>query len=338
MSKGENTQSTEEKASESKEAGKEKKSNKFSLKNLKLRAENAWDALRKKGSPWEKVKGVFGALFGEIKAVETEEEKKKKETTTQAGAVLKNLNSENAVEALVPALSVTDEKGVVQKPPEVVKDFVSVTYDTAKLFDDERTDSGDAKSGETMGILTTIADKVDEKKNPEKKTLNDEEARVFLGYGAKLAVELKKKYPDKADFKEALDAFEESTEKAPVGFHTLKTDTFKGLFSDADMKDVLDPILSRLGPIQQIKLGTSAMSGKLAKDLKTGNIPEILTECSAKIFPNTDKDGRDRALKTIGQILSQKELGASFPTNQQITDLVFDISENDFLELSNILA
>jgi len=336
--KQEAPQSTEAKSAESKETGKDTKSSKWSLKVLKAKAEKAWAALRKEGSAWEKAKGVWGALFEKIDVIETEEEKKNKQTAIEAGSVLVNLDEGNAIEALVPALSVTDEKGVVQTPPEVVKDIVGVTYGTAKLLDKERSDDGKAKSGETIGILSVIADKADEKKNPDGKSLNDEEKKVFLGYGARLAMELKKRYPDKDDFKEALDDFDESTENAPVGFHSLKTDTFASLFKGGDMQDVLEPILDRLSRWQKIKLFKDYKIGKLESGLATGQIPDSLNECVANILPNTDKSARDNVLKTIGQIFAQKKLGVSFPTNQQLTDLIFDIDDDDFLELSNDLA
>lgn len=315
---------------------KEKASN--VLNKVKSRAGKAWDAVKEGGSPWEKVKGVFKSFFSDVEKVETEEEKKKSETAKETGAVLKNMDSTAATGALLPALTAKDKDGKDIEVPAVVNEVVGLAYDTAKTLDTDRKNAKQAKDGETMGVLAHIADKIDPKKNPEKKPLSDDEKKLAFSYGSKFAIALKAKYPDKNDFKKALDDFSKATENAPVGFHTFQTDTFKGLFKGGSMLDVFAPVIDKLGMIQKGKIFAGLASGGFVSDLKSGKVPETLLEATETILPNTNEVQRTDLLKTVGQILAQKNLGVNFPTNEQLTNIVFAVDNKDLEELSNLFA
>jgi len=310
---------------------KEKASN--TLNKVKTRAGKAWDAVKEGGSPWEKVKGVFKAFFSDVEKVETEEEKKKTETAKETGAVLKNMDSTAATGALLPALTGKDIE-----VPAVVNEVVGVAYDTAKTLDTDRKNTKQAKDGETMGVLARIADKIDPKKNPDKKALSDDEKKLAFSYGSKFAIALKAKYPDKNDFKKALDDFSKATENAPVGFHTFQTDTFKGLFKGGSMLDVFAPVINKLGFIEKGKILAGLASGGFLSDLKSGKVPETLLEATGTILPNTSEAQRTDLLKTAGQILAQRHIGLNFPTNEQLTNIVFAVDNKDLEELSNLFA
>jgi len=310
---------------------KEKASN--VLNKVKSRAGKAWDAVKEGGSPWEKVKGVFKAFFSDVEKVETEEEKKKTETAKETGAVLKNMDSTAATGALLPALTGKDIE-----VPAVVNEVVGVAYDTAKTLDTDRKNTKQAKDGETMGVLARIADKIDPKKNPDKKALSDDEKKLAFSYGSKFAIALKAKYPDKNDFKKALDDFSKATENAPVGFHTFQTDTFKGLFKGGSMLDVFAPVINKLGFIEKGKILAGLASGGFLSDLKSGKVPETLLEATGTILPNTSEAQRTDLLKTAGQILAQRHIGLNFPTNEQLTNIVFAVDNKDLEELSNLFA
>lgn len=307
------------------------------LDTIKLKFEKIREALRK-DTLWEKIQGVYLAFKGDVEKVETEEDKKQAETAIETGAVLKNLDSATAVSALLPALTAKDKDGDDIEVPPVVSEVASIAYETAKTLDTDRKDAKQAKDGETMGVLAHITDKIDPKKNPEKKPLSADEKKLAFSYGTKFAIALKAKYPDKSDFKKALDDFSKATENAPVGFHTFQTDTFKGLFKKGSMVDVFAPLTDELGFFEKGKIIAGFLSGNFVSDLKTGKVPDSLLEASAKILPNTNESQRTDLLKTVGQILAQKSMGVDFPTNEHLTNIVFAVDNRDLEELSNMFA
>lgn len=330
---------------EAKEAAKSKV-DQWSLKAMKVKAGKAWDVIRKKGDWSEKLTGLWGAIFDEIETVETEEEKKKRETATQAGAILKNMDTKNAVQALAPSFAVTDKEGNVQEAPPVVTTVLTAAYDSAKGLDNDREKAEKAKSGETMGFLGAMTDKLDPKKNPEKTPLTAEEKQLAFSYGARFAIELKKIYPNKVDFKNALDEFDKATKNAPMGFHSLKTAQFTDLFkfekipvvgisNPIDIYNTFEKIFDKI----DIDVEDIPDLYKLGDDLKAGTISDTLKKYAEVILSNTkDPEKRLHVLQTIGQIMAQKALGATFPTNEQLTDIVFDIEDADLLGLSNLFA
>jgi len=310
---------------------------------LKTKAEKAWKALKEglNGNVFDKLAAIpnfFKAFFDEVNTVDTEEEKKNKETAAKTGAVLKNLDSDSAVKALAPSFSAKDKDGNVIEPPAVVNDSLGIAWSVATTLDTDRQKSKKATDGTTMGVLGQIADKADPKKNPDKKPLSTDEQKLAFSYGSRFVIALKDKYPDKADFKKALDDFSSSTEGAPIGFHTFQTETFKGLFSGGDKLKIFDPILSKIGWLDKGKLLAGFATKSFTSDLKTGKIPDLLVKTSAEILPNTSEANRTNLLKIIGQILSQKELGSTFPTNEQLTNIVFAVDNKDLRKLSNAFA
>lgn len=315
---------------------KEKASN--ALNKVKTRAGRAWDAAKEKGSPWERVKGVFKAFFSDVEKVETEESKKKSETATQTGSVLKNLDSNSAAKAITPALTAKDKDGNSVETPPIVNEVVGVAYETAKTLDTDRKNENKAKDGETMGVLAGITDKADPKKNTDKKALSNDEKKLAFSYGSRFVIALKEKYPDKNSFKKALDDFAKATENAPVGFHSLQTDTFKGLFKGGNMLDVFAPVINKLGLLEKGKILAGLAAGTFVSDLKKGEVPDTLLEASGKFLPNTPETQRTDLLKTVGQILVQGDSGNTLPTNDQLTNIAFAVDNRDLENLSKMFA
>lgn len=340
--KPETPQTAPVEAPETKEAPKQKV-DQWSVDALKVKAEKAMKALMENKGVWEKVKGVFSAFFEDIDSLETEESKAKTEAAAKVGAELNKTDTKKLADALAPSLSVTDAAGKVQEAPEVVRDILSVAVDTAKALDDERAKAGKAKAGETIGKLAQATDKVDPQKNPEKKPLDLDDKKLVFCYGARLVIELKKKYSKKDDFKKVLDEFDKATEKAPIGFHTLKTEQFKALFKFGsllnplnlrDAYNTFEPLLKKAG------IGLTDIPGLvgIGKELKTGQLSDSTKKIAAALLPATKEPDRLHALQVIGQIMTQKEQGIYFPSNEQLAEVVFSLDDKDLLELSNIMA
>lgn len=166
-------------------------------------------------------------------------------------------------------------------------------------------------------------------KGEEQNPLTFDEAQAISALGLMTLDNLREKYPNKSDFKTALDRFKKISDETDYPLSKLLRREVFALFKvDAGMRDI-GKVNKLLGALE-IDLSEAMYAKKLFAGLKKDPIEheeELVKFMKENIFTYTSEGNIAQALDIIHNIVIQDTVEID---TQMLTDLVFCINEEDY--------
>lgn len=313
------------------------------IHNLGRRFNRAFKEMREVNGASEKIACFFYGFLAEVREVQTAEDKAKLEAVqgTTDTMLAQEKKTPGALAAAVKTSLVGSEQVAAgSETDNVLGTYATVFADTEKEFDQKYRKEGE-KEGSVMTRLAVDFDKLDPAKNPEKKALSEEDKKLVYAFGIEAVINLKSKYPRKVDFLNALNTFDNATKKT-IGLEFFKSEAVRAHLKEVfylGKVEVASLLKNRVGyvnaPILVGKMWWYMYGEQLTKEssLACESIfKEVLPDTPGEY--SLDGPSRSRAIHVMSDISNSPTKTA---TNEQITDLVFAVSDKDLQGLIDLL-
>ena len=288
---------------------------------------NAWDKATedKDKSYFEKFGIFFMTFFSDMKELNEEE---KKAVAEAEKSVEKGV--EETVKGAQEAVKLPDT--VEKSDKEFYDEVLAMGVSSLKSLDKDRQTA--AYTG-----LKKLDTSVKAGKASENEILEIDEAFSLAGVGFMTFQKLKQKYPNKDDFKKALDRLSTVSDSSAYPLKKLLSRSVLGIFKvDIGITDAADvyKFVSDFGiGVTYVLSVYKTISGIGAKEMDDSKRQEIVDTMSQFFFPSTSKADVGYVVDLIRTL---KLNGTTEIDTQTLTDLLFHIDDKDHSRLVTVLT
>ncbi|OGJ42595.1 hypothetical protein A3B60_03110 [Candidatus Peregrinibacteria bacterium RIFCSPLOWO2_01_FULL_39_12] len=273
----------------------------------------------------EKVGIFFSTFFSDMKELNEDEKK----AVAEAEASVKKSLDETSKDAQ-KAVELADT--VEKSDKEFYQEVLDMGVASLKSLDADRQKSAH------LG-LKKLDTAVKTGKASEKEIFEIDEAFSLAGVGFMTFQKLKQKFPNKDDFKKALDRLSTVSDSSQYPLKKLLSRSVLGIFKvDIGLTDVDDvyKFVSDFGiPVTEILSVKDTLSGIGAKEMDDLQRQKIIDTMGKFFFPSTDIANVGYVVDLIRQL---KLNGTAEIDTQTLTDLIFHIDDKDHSRLVAVLT
>lgn len=311
--------------------------------NLGRRWNRAFKEMKEVDGAGEKIACFFYGFLAEVKEVQTAEDKAKLEAVQKTTDVIAEQEKKTPgaiASAIKTSLIGSEQVAAGSETDKVLGTYSTVFADTEKEFNTKYHKQGEPENA-VMARLNSGFSKLDPAKNQAKEKLSDEDKKLVYAFGIKAVINLKSKYPRKVDFLNALNTFDNATKKT-IGLEFFKSEAVRAHLKEVlyfGKTDIAGLLKDRVGYID-----APILVGKIWYYMYGERLTQESALACESIFkdvlPDTpggyslDGPSRSRAIHVMSDVSNSPTKTA---TNEQITDLVFAVSDKDLQGLIDLL-